>query len=66
MTSEEQNEGNKMEVDSVVTLEPQPTELVIISTIGIFFNVVDGSIEVEGVAPIQIIMLVEVITHFVK
>jgi hypothetical protein len=66
VTSEEQNEGNKMEVDSVVTLEPQPTELVIISTIGIFFNVVDGSIEVEGVAPIQIIMLVEVITHFVK
>ncbi len=36
--SEEQNEGRKMKVDSVVTLESQPTKPKIIFDTEIFFN----------------------------
>jgi hypothetical protein len=40
--SEEQNEGRKMKVDSVVTLESQPTKPKITFDIEIFFNAING------------------------
>ncbi len=36
----------------MVAPEPQPTEQIVISTIGIFSSTIDGSSEVKGVAPI--------------
>jgi hypothetical protein len=44
-----------MEVDLVVALEPRPIELKVTFSIGILSSIVDGSSEVEGVAPIPTI-----------
>jgi hypothetical protein len=51
--SEEQSEGSKMEVYSVVALEPQPIELEVNFSIGILSSIVYGFGEVEGASPIQ-------------
>lgn len=51
--SEEQSEGSKMEMYLVVALEPQPTELEVTFSIGLFFGIVDGFGEIEGASPIQ-------------
>jgi len=59
--SEEQSEGGTMEVDSQVTPKSQPLELKVIFGNGIFFDVIDGFGEVEGVALVPTFALVKVI-----
>jgi len=49
--SEKQNDSKNMEVDLVVTLEPQPTELKVTFRTRILFDIVHGSSEAEGVIP---------------
>ncbi|CAM6008870.1 unnamed protein product [Sphagnum balticum] len=62
--SEEQNEGKKMEADSMVTLESQPTKPEVIFNIGILSSVANVFGEAEGFALVQAFALVETITHF--
>jgi hypothetical protein len=62
--SEEWNLGEKMEVDSMVALESQPTKPKIIFNIGILSSVANVFGEVEGFTHVQAFALVETITHF--
>ncbi len=61
--NEEQNEGKKMEVDSVVALEPWPNKLEVTSGTRILFSIANGSSEAKGATPLQAIMLAEAIAH---
>jgi len=62
--SEEHNESEKMEVDSVVTLESQPTKLEVTFDIGIISSVANVFSETKDFALVQASTLVEAITHF--
>ncbi len=47
----------------MVALEPWPTELEVISTIGILYDTTDSSNETEGVAPIIVVTPLKVVAH---
>ncbi len=53
-----------MEVDLVVTLESLPNKPKVTFGMRILFDIVDGSSEAKGVAPLPTIALAEVIAHF--
>jgi hypothetical protein len=55
--NEEHNESEKMEVDSVVALELQPTKLKIIFSDGIFSSIADSSGKAKGATPVLASML---------
>jgi hypothetical protein len=64
--SEEQSEGRKMEVDSIVALESWPTQLEVTFGIGVFFGATNGFNKVKGAAPILTITPTKVIVFFFR
>ncbi len=55
--NEEHSESEEMEVDFVVTSESQPIESKVISSNGIFFDIVDSSSKAKGDALVPIYVL---------